>query len=473
MNFNQFILALQARRKAFLLVFAATAIGALLIGLIVPKKYVSTATVLIDIPSEQQMSDRGGFRERAGYVQTQIGLITSGRAGVQVARELKLAQRPKIREEWEKDTGGEGQIDTWIAQRLLKKLKTDTDGSNVLSLSFSSDDPRYSAEVANGFAKAYTSMSLDLRTEPQRAAASWFEQQLKGLRADVAGAQTKLASYQREKGIVLADERADIEATRLAELSAALSAARNATYEADSKWKQAADFAKNDATADSIPEVQASAVVGAIKADLRRAEGALDQMGNDLGPNHPTYQRQQAEATRLREKLNGEMQHIIGALGNVAQMAKRREAELKAAVAEQQQRMMGMKDARIELTTMVRDVENAQRTYDTALGRYLTNKIESRANAANVAILTPAIEPLEPSAPRVGLITVMGLVIGMLLAGGVVLLLEMLDRRIRSRDDLESSLAVPMLGRLSKWQPITGGRLMLAPVQPRALPHPW
>src|SRR6185295_1649870 len=118
MNFHQFILALQARRKAFLLVFAATAIGALLIGLVVPKKYVSTATVLLDSPSEQQMSDRGGFRERAGYVQTQIGLITSGRAGQQVARELKLAQRPKIREEWEKDTGGEGQIDTWIAQRL-------------------------------------------------------------------------------------------------------------------------------------------------------------------------------------------------------------------------------------------------------------------------------------------------------------------------------------------------------------------
>jgi hypothetical protein len=54
-----------------------------------------------------------------------------------------------------------------------------------------------------------------------------------------------------------------------------------------------------------------------------------------------------------------------------------------------------------------------------------------------------------------------------------VYLLEMLDRRVRSRSDLESRLAVPSLGGLSKWQP-TGGRLLPAPMRAaRALPQPW
>jgi hypothetical protein len=55
----------------------------------------------------------------------------------------------------------------------------------------------------------------------------------------------------------------------------------------------------------------------------------------------------------------------------------------------------------------------------------------------------------------------------------VVYVLEMLDRRVRSRADLESRLAVPSLGRLSRWQP-TGSRLLPAPMRAaRALPNPW
>ena len=64
-----------------------------------------------------------------------------------------------------------------------------------------------------------------------------------------------------------------------------------------------------------------------------------------------------------------------------------------------------------------------------------------------------------------------------MLAAGVVFLLETLDRRVRSRADLETRLAVPTLGRLSKWQP-SGARLLAAPGgsgsrASRALPHPW
>jgi capsular polysaccharide biosynthesis protein len=91
----------------------------------------------------------------------------------------------------------------------------------------------------------------------------------------------------------------------------------------------------------------------------------------------------------------------------------------------------------------------------------------------NISVLTPAIEPLEPKSPKVGLIAGLSIAIGTLLAGVVVFLLETLDRRVRSRGDLESRLAVPSLGRLSKWQP-TGGRLLPAPLRAaRALPHPW
>jgi polysaccharide biosynthesis transport protein len=481
MDFNQFILALRARRKVFMVVFGATVFAALAIALILPKSYVTTTTILLDARDEQSLAPslRTSARALAGYIQTQTDLIQSTKVAKRVVRDVKYTQMPGVREQYERETGGLGDIEDWAAATLLKKVKIDSSGGGILTLQYSDPSPKVAADIANGFAKAYVDVSLELRTEPTREAAAWFEDQLKALRTNVSQAQQKLTGYQREKGILYTDERTDVEAVRLTELSTALMAARNATYEAQSRYKHASEFLGGASSsgasvaADSLPEVMASPAVQAVKAALVAAETRLEQSTSDLGPNHPQYQRNVAEVQGLREKLSSEMKKVVNGMQNAAVQNRKREEELKNAYAAQQDRLLTLRDSRVELAVMVRDVENAQRTYDTALSRWLTNKIESRASMTNIAVLSPAVEPLEHKSPKVGLIAGLSIVIGALLAGVVVFLLETLDRRVRSRGDLESRLAVPSLGRLSKWQP-TGGRLLPAPLRAaRALPHPW
>jgi chain length determinant protein EpsF len=482
MDFSQFMLALRARRRAFFMVLGATVIAALAIALIVPKNYVATSQILIDSRSDQTLSpaERMTPRERTGYLQTQLDLLMSPRVAKRAIRELKYTQIPGIREQYERETGGLGTIDDWAVTNLQKKLKADAGASNVITVSYGSPDPKFSADVANAFAKAYVETSLQLRTEPSKEAASWFEDQIKGLRANVSQTQSKLTAYQKAKGITSVDERGDIETARLNELSTQLLQARAATYDAQSRYKHAQEVVGGNAStgasaaADSLPEVMASAPVQALKAALVAAETRLEQAAGELGPNHPAYQRAQAEVQGLRAKLASEVKKVVTGLSNAAVQSRKREEELRAAYQAQQERMIQMRDARVELAVMSRDVENAQRTYDAALQRYLTSKVESRALTTNIEVLSPAAEPIEPKSPKVGLIAGLSLVVGLLLAGGVVFLLETTDRRVRSRFDLESRLAVPTLGRLSRWTPSGGGRLLPAPARPsHALPHPW
>jgi chain length determinant protein EpsF len=475
MDIKQFLLALRARRKAFVLALFATIVTAVAVALIVPKKYVAQATLLVDSRDEQAMSPARvlTFRDRASYIATQIELIQSGRVATQVARDLKLAQNPELREAFEKDTGGAGPIDAWIGAQLLEKLKVVNSASNLITLEYSSSNPRVASDVANGFAKAYLNVSLDLRTQPTREAAEWFEEQLNGLRTRVVQAQNKLTAYQKAKGVVAADERLDIEVTRLSELSTQLLVARNATYDAQARHKQAAELVASGGSPDALPEVMSSPAIMAVKADLARAESLLQTASTDLGPNHPIHQRHASEVQALSAKLSNEMKKVVAALGNAGQQARKREQELQGALEAQQQRIMQMKDARVEVAAMSRDVENTQRSYDAVLARYMTTRIESRAKQGDVALLTPAIEPVKPAHPRLGLIGGLSVILGLMMATLMVYVLETLDRRVRSRFDLESRLAVPSLGRLSRWQP-TGGRLLPAPSgAARALPHPW
>jgi len=474
MDLNQFLLALRARRKAFVLVLAATIVAALAAALIMPKRYVATATLLVDARDEQSMSPgRLSARERSSYIQTQVELLMSRRVATQAARELKLAQDPEVREAWEADTGGAGSIDDWIASALLEKLDVDTSVSNLVLVNYISDDPRLAARAANAFSKAYLDTALQLRIEPTREAAEWFNEQLKILRTQVDRAQNRLNGFQKKNGLLVADERLDIEAARLSGLTAQLLTARNATYDAVSRHKQAADILASGASPESIPDVLSSTYLNGLKTDLSRAEARLEESSAVLGENHPAYKRSTAEIQGLREKLRAETKKLVAGLGNAVEQSRRREQELQAALDEQQRRILAMKDYRVELTGMTREVDSSQRAYDAVLARYMTNNIESRARQTNVALLAPAIEPLKPKHPKVGLIAGLSLLVGGLLAAGVVYVLETLDRRVRSRADLESRLAIPSLGRLSRWQPM-GGRLLPAPMRAaRALPNPW
>jgi chain length determinant protein EpsF len=477
MDFQQYLLALQARRKVFLLVFSALVVAAVIVALVLPKRYDATATVLLDARDEQTTATaRVSPRERAGWVYTQMDLVQSGKVASRVARDLKLAQQPGMREAYESETGGAGSYESWLAENLLLKLKTDIGASNVLIIKYSSADPQKAAAYANAFAKAYLETALELRTEPSREAADWFDEQLKGLRGQMTQAQTRLAGFQREKGIIGVDERMDVEYARMTEISTQLSAARNATYDAQTRYKQTQELLAGGVSAESFPEVLSNGYINTVKATLQAAEGRLEEQSQVLGPNHPTYQRTAAEVQGLRERMTAEIKKVIAGLGNAAEQSRKREEELKSALAEQQDRMMKMKDARVELAVLTRDVENAQRTYDGALARATTMRLESKARQTNLAMLTPAVEPAKPAQPKVGLIIGLALLVGALLAAGVVYLLEMMDRRVRSRSDLESRLALPTLGRLSRWQP-AGGRLLPAtisgPRAARALPHPW
>jgi len=269
------------------------------------------------------------------------------------------------------------------------------------------------------------------------------------------------------------DARVDVESTRMAELSTALMAARNATYDATARHKQATEILESGVSPDAIPEVLANPYINTLKTDLGRIEGRIEQENATLGANHPQVLRSAAEVQGLREKLKTETKKLVAGLGNAVEQSRKRERDLQAAIEAQNQRLLSLKDYRIDMAALTRDIDAAQRSYDTVLTRYMTNKIDSSAKQTNALLLAPAIQPLKPVHPKVGLIAGLSVVLGTLLAGGIVYVLEMLDRRVRSRQDLESRLAVPSLGRLSKWQP-TGGRLLPAPMRAaRALPQPW
>ena len=441
MTFQQFLLILRARLGVVLGTLAVVVGTALAVSLLLPKQYTAETALVVDAKAADPLM--GGMLPAQmipGYMATQVDIISSNRVAQRVVSLLKMDQAPVIRAQWQDETDGEGSIQVWLAELLKKKLDVQPSReSNVITLAYDGADPSFAAAVANAWAQAYIDVSLELKVEPARQYAKWFDGQNATLRTDLEASQKKLSDYQQERGIVATDERLDVETARLAELSTQLSMVQAQKVDSRSRLAQSG-------RADSMPEVMQNSLIQSLKADLTRQEGVREQMAGRLGKNHPEIARIEADIANLRERIASETRRVVNSLGTANRVNTQRESEIRDALAAQKERVLALKAERDQIAVLQRDVENAQRAYDLVTQRLAQTNLESQTQQTNVVVLTPATAPLEPSSPKILLNVALAIFLGGLLGVGAALMLELMDQRVRGEEDLQQVDGVPVIG---------------------------
>jgi chain length determinant protein EpsF len=462
MNVHQFLLILYARKKIILSTLLVTVALALGWSLVQPKTYKATASVLLNYKGVDPLTGMAMPGQLLpGYMATQIDIIGSKNVAGRVVDRLRLAQSPAVIQQFNQATEGRGNVRDWLADLLLKKLDiVPSRESSVVEVSFKGADPQFAAAVANAFAEEYQKATVQLKTDPMKKTSSYFNEQTKQLRDNLEAAQARLSKYQQEKGIVSLDNnRVDVELQRLNDLSAQLVAAQAASMEATSRAGVAGSGADS-------PDVANNALIQNLRVGLASAQGKLADTASRYGANHPQYQAARAEVDKLRAELNSALGSVSKSIGNNAAVLRQRESELRAAVAAQKAKVLELNRARDEQGVLLKDLDSAQRAFDAASQRFSQTRIEAQSEQSEVAILNQAVAPTEPSGPRVLLNTLVSILVGTVLGVGLALMLELLNRPIRSSSDLKDMLGIPVLGTI-QWKPArapgAGIRALMAP----------
>lgn len=454
MTLQQLLTILLARKWVVLISLVVCVVAAAIVNLLLPTRFTATATVVVDLKGPDQVT--GVISQLTPtYLATQMDVIQSRNVALKVVNKLGLHQNLVAREEWSESTGGRGSLEVWLADLLLRGLDVKpAKDSSVINILFSGSDPKFAATIANAFAQAYIDTNLELKVEPARQTAQWFSERTRSLRQEVEGSVSKLAQYQQEKGIVSLDERLETENSRLDQLNAQLSQAAAQFADANTRLQQGRDFIARGGSADALPDVLANPLILNLKADLSRQEGKLKELESRLGPGHPQYQAAAAEAESARQKLKTEIAGVLSSIDNNSQIAKRRETQIRAQVTAQKNRVLGLKKERDELAALMREAENAQKAFDVTTQRFTQTTLESQVTQTNIAVLNPAVEPLGPSFPKRGLNLAIGLVVGAMLGVGLALMLEVLDRRVRTQVDISDMLQLPFIGTVPDVRPL-------------------
>jgi chain length determinant protein EpsF len=447
MTLHQFLLILKARHKVALLVLALAIAAALAASLLLPKKYVAQATVLVDARSPDPVSGGGVMPGliAPSYMATQIDIILGDRVAQRVVKTLKLDEDPVRRDEWMAATEGRGTLMAWIVDYLQKGLDVrPARESNVINIAYKGRDPELTARIANAFAQAYLDTTLALKTEPARLYAEWFDEQTMASRAKLEEALGRMSAYQQKAGLISSDERLDYESARLGEISSQLTRVQAETTDAQSK---------RNARGDTVAEVMQSPLINGLKADVARLEAKVQEANVALGVNHPLRQRAESELASLKGRLVSESARITQSIDTSYRVGKDRERELQGAVSAQRSRVMALNKQRDEMMVYRRDVDAAQKAYDAVSLSASQTRLQSLSNQTNIVRLNNAATPLVPSSPKLLLNLLIAAFGGALLGIACALLLELMNRRVRSGEDLVQVLDLPVLARISSASP--------------------
>lgn len=463
------LLVLKSRWVLVLLVWLGVITLVGLVTALQPRAYTATSVLLVDVKAADPLGTSPAQPGQAdAYMAAQMDIIASERVARLVISDQHLADKPAAgnvsderRQRWQSDTGGQGDYIAWLSEELRKNLEVrPAKESGVIRIFYTAPDREEAARMANAYVKAYSDTALQLRVEPARQHSNFFDERSRQLRERLEVAQARLSDYQRSNGLIAvgSEDRLDIETTRLNELSTQLTQLQGLAGESNSRQAQARS------AGDRTPEVIANPNIAGLNAELSRQQARLSEMATRLGDQHPSIVELRANVAQLRNQVAAETRRVTASLGVNDAVNQSRIAQVRTALDAQRAKVLQLKTLRDEAAVLQREVQQAQAAFDSLGARATQALLESQSNLSNVSVLKTATPPPKSSSRQFGVNLPVAALLGLVLAVALAIWRELHDRRLRTAQDVQEALDLPLLVEIPRARgPRPAGQVGAAP----------
>lgn len=416
-----------------------------------PSTYESTAVLEIDPNRTSQMGMEdlltgGLFSDSDKMITSEMSVLQSDTVAALAIKEAKLVRTPGFLRPEETRSFPEDTAQMTPAQRrrvlgalqgrLTVKMIPDT---YLVSLTFRDRNAKFAADVLNALIRAYMERAFISRHEGAAMVGNWLSGQMNDLQKESGAAQHKLADFQKEHGILGADEENNIIVDRLKQLNLQLTDA-----ELDRILKEA--HYRLAATGDPelmVPIAPANLqTLRAQQADLRLQ---LAQLKSKYGAGYPKVGETETQLRKLDGDVAGEVANVTKRMKSEFDTASRTEAMIRKQFDEQKGEAYKLNENAVEYAILRHEVESTTTLYDTLQLKLKGADVSSGLSASFVSIVDPADIPAYPVLPKKALTVLIGLLSGVVLGCMLSFLVESLDDTLSSSEEVELCTGLPVL----------------------------
>ncbi len=339
----------------------------------------------------------------------------------------------------EKKLGGKPVSEKFLDNVTVSPVKN----SRIVTVYYEDSDPEMAAAIANAIGDSYINMNFERRSQSTSYAKKFLDEQLIQAKSKLEEAEGKLVQYAKDKSIFNTDDKQNIVSQKLQSLSTALTDAEKERIAAESSFKQAQD-------SKVLARVQDSQVIQQLKAARAKLQADYQDKLKTYKPDYPLMQQLQGQINEIEGQIktesNLETNTAQSTLKSDYLAAKQKEDQLRVEVEKYKKELLTSQDKSIGYNTLQREVETSRTQYDDLLKRVKEVQVAGLATTNNISIVDQALVPYSIFKPNKTLNLALGMVLGLFLGTVVAFLLEFLDDRIKSTDDLTKVVPVPLLG---------------------------
>lgn len=406
-----------------------------------PRTYEATATLMVNFDVYDPLGGREFPIGLVGsYMATQVELARSTEVLLPVIERLELTSDEDYTEGYDGQPDG---LPVWVADRLRKKLtvRQGLYGSQLIYVTYTASEAAEAAQVANAVADVYTEQQYQRLTGPAKDRAERYTEQLGELKSKVTTAQEDATAFRRRHSLIDSDITGDVSLELLTQLEHRLQEIQQVRRLAEAR-------AAGDPSVGT--EVLGSTTIQSLKAQLASQNARMAQLTGTLGGSHPEVQALRSQIDTTRQALNEEKRAYSGNVAAELASARKVEAQLQAAVDKQRAKVANIREVQDDGAKHRLELESAEAVYQRALEGYDQVMFAATSEYTNVDLVSQATKPTQPSKPRVTLLLFMGCVAGIGLGLILPLGYELLNRRIRGREDIERDHGIPVLAELGR-----------------------
>lgn len=446
LDLEQYWLILKRRRvpalAVFFLVFAATT----LIMVLRKPIYLAEGNLLIKKLSSTPLLTEVG--EGVGQLQP-LNDITSSPLDTEAAI---LLSTPMIKKtiatlDLSDKKGKPLTIEQFLRQIKVSQVKS----ADFLKVSYEDSDPKKAAEVVNTLMNFYLENNVLTNRTEAKSARDFLEQQLPQAHARVNQEEMALRRFKEQNNLVAPiEQQANSAETILADLDQKIIQIRSEYADLNGH----VNALRNNLNSNSNEPI---AITSLNQSFLRQSYSGqfaeeeallarLEELESQLAIQRTRFTSTNPMLAPLETQIEAIKKQLLGKLEAKSKNLANQIATLSQEQSAYKQRLMILPALEQQQRELERQLQASQANYSKLLENLETVRLAENQKVANAHIVSPALVPERPVAPRKSLSVLTGFLLGSLASIGTISFLESKDKSIKTVEEAKGILGFPLLG---------------------------
>lgn len=416
-----------------------------------PKQYQAQASIEILRSPENETGFRDvtdNYLRATEDIQTQVHLFESLKIVNGVDRRLQGALRRRFEAPYEDglEVAIRGQLP--VSEILYNNRKVIPERmSLIVHLRYTHPDPEVAAEVANLFAEEFLQFSSGQITDTTLGGVESLAQQVKFQADNVREVEERISAFKDAHGVDF-DERSDIRNQELIQLRTIATESKRDLDKARAIYDLVVAAQGDYGRLEEVLEGRATTVTDtrSMKSHLSQLRIELATLGQRYGPKHPKMVAAREAVDEAEREYYSALDTLSRSFMSEYERAKTNYENAEANLAQTEAELLDRDRLRPEYNALLRDLQISQNTFQATYQRYQELLTMANSGGDKARIIDRAATPTTHSSPNTVMNLGIGLFLGLGMGFGLVVLLAILDDKVKTAFDIETTIGVPLVG---------------------------